>query len=127
MVAVTFNVRGLVEAEKFLADFAKGAQSFAGVSVAVGTPLPRGIFTDVGTRRGTPATHWLSGLEPQAAAEAKKVIAEKMATPLELAQALVEVANRIKSQAAARARHRTGRLQRSVTVLAGRGPGARLR
>lgn len=126
MVAVKVGFRGMVEAQKFLADFAKGAQSFAGVEVAVGTPLPRGLFTDTGTRRGTTATHWLSGLEPQAAAMAKQVLADKLATPLELAHALTEVANKIKSQAMARARRRTGRLQRSITVVAGRGPGARL-
>jgi len=121
MPELHYNVRGLVEAEKFLDELARGAASFAGSSVQVGTRLPRGIFVDVGTRRGVRATHWLSGLVGQARNLARGVLVQKLLTPLQLATALVEVGNKLAGMARGRAPRRSGKLAGSVDVMVSRG------
>jgi hypothetical protein len=126
MPEIKVNLRGHVEARKFLIDMAAGAQAFGGTSVAVGTPLPRGLFTDRGTRRGTPRSEWLSGLAGQATGLARQIIVSKMRTPHELASAMVDLGEKIAAMARARAKQRTGKLRGSVQVVARRGVGTRL-
>lgn len=137
MPEIKVNFRGGVEAHKFLADVASGARELGSTGFAVGTPLPRGIFTDRGTSRGTPRTEWLSGLVGQANRMIRGDIIERIGnhirqaafgsqTPLQLAQGALDIGEKIAALARARAKVRTGKLRGSVQVVAHHGVGSRL-
>lgn len=121
MPDVRINVRGAAEANNYLANLVVGLREIGGTTISVGTPLPRGLFTDVGTSRGTRATHWLSGLSGRAKGLAGEVLASKLRTPLELARAIEAVGEKIAAMARGRAPQRTGRLRREIGVTVSRG------
>lgn len=124
---VVVTVIGSAEAKKYLADLNAALRTLGSLSVRIGTPLPRGIFVDVGTRRGTRATHWLSG----ALQAAGRIVAEAVGRGLAMGPTAIEgqvvgAAGQVRGLLESRAPRNTGRLRGSIKVIQGGRPGGRL-
>lgn len=113
------TVSGLKEAQAELDEKATAVKAAAGKPVFVGTKLFYGRFQERGTRRGVRARRFLERAANAVRSQARAAIRRAIEAGQDPTAAILELARRARSVAAAGAPSERGRLRRSIKVQVG--------